>query len=188
MAANPAISIRDIAAFGRNLGNLHRNVPYNLNAVQDTIGLLQELQALIDVDISRNPVHDTGRLLTQTGHQELETLAAKCDLLYKTIMLLFQKAAERTKPSKENTNATNLKDELLRDSVPDPSSLKSLGMLLRSSKQQDWLKPRLDRCLEQLESVEWGLLILLTMAKLSGLRTRYGLLLVYICTPGVIFY
>ncbi|ROW01264.1 hypothetical protein VMCG_05958 [Cytospora schulzeri] len=189
MATIPGISVRDIAAFGQNLANLVRTttnpLDLDLRIIDSTTGPLHELQGLIQVDDPTALGHPTCKL-SQRGLQEVKTLAAKCDLLYKTIMLLLQKAADRDEISEESPSAANLKDEVLKGPVPDPSSLDSIGILrklYRRDENREWVGLRIGRCEAQLEWVGMSLLVLLNMIKLAGIQTRHEVLLL---SPRVI--
>ena len=190
MAANSGNSIQATVAFGQKLALLLQTcvdlslawkvkLKPILADISTTSSVLQELGGLVDMNQLTVSGKPAAEVLTKSGLREIETLAVKCDLLYKIIMLLLQKAADRDEESstKDNKEIESLGAKLLNDSVPDPSSLLSLGIVRKCFDRRHWLNIRFDRCNEQLRWVKQGLFIMLHIVKLARLQLRYVILL-----------
>lgn len=188
MATDPRKSFQEAVAFGQKLEMLLQtwvdlslgwgsNLRPILSDISTTCSVIQQLQNLVYIDQVAVQGQPAAEILTKTGHQELETLAIKCNLLYKIVMLLLQRAADKTKePStNENVEGESLKSKLLMGSIPDPSALRSLGILRKCDDQEHWLDLRLDRCKEQLRWVKQALFIILHVVKLARLEAMYVL-------------
>lgn len=147
--------------------------------IEATSGTLRQLQDLLDADEAVGFERNTKPAVTSSYLDEIESLAVKCGLIYKSIILITQKAGVREK-SKDSGNSQvssleNLKTELLTGSIPDPGSIKSIKVVRIPSKydQQEWLEPRIERCQEQLQWIRTGLLIHLHILKLAQLQNGY---------------
>ncbi|KUI69376.1 hypothetical protein VM1G_05433 [Cytospora mali] len=188
MADTPGISVREIVAFGQKVANLFqtwsslarrgKNETYEiLHIINATANALHQIQDSVDGDGSAVYGQPVVKILTQAGHEEVEALAIKCDLLYKTTMLLIQKAADREtekEPSlKRDHNAETLQAELLTGPVLDPTSLKALKLAPKCRDQDSWLEPRFERCQEQLRWIHMRLIAILHMVKLARLQFTY---------------
>ncbi|KAL2287174.1 hypothetical protein FJTKL_06169 [Diaporthe vaccinii] len=143
--------------------------------IEATSGTLRQLQDLIGNDEAIGFERNTKPAVTSSYLDEIETLAVKCGLIYKSIMLITQKAGVREKSRDGGSQASsleNLKTELLTGPIPDPGSVKSIKVVRIPSKfdQQEWLEPRIARCQEQLQWIRTGLLIHLHILKLAQLQ------------------
>ncbi|CAN8097800.1 unnamed protein product [Discula destructiva] len=93
------------ASYGRDLASLlhtwhelaktsnHTLEPL-LYSIETTASALNQLHVIIDND-SLSPI----KTFTPAGHQEIETLSIKSNLIFKALILLFQKAVDRRKES-----------------------------------------------------------------------------------------
>ncbi|KUI53606.1 hypothetical protein VP1G_00984 [Cytospora mali] len=185
MADTPGSPVRETVAFGQKVANLFQawcslakrgeiETYKILHIINATANALQQIQDSVDGNESAVHGQPVLKVLTQAGHEEFETLAVKCDLLYKTTMLLIQKAAERdTKKEqslKRDHNIENLQAELLTGPILDPCSLKALKLAPRCKDQDSWLEPRFERCQEQLRWIHMRLTAILHMVKLARLQ------------------
>lgn len=183
-------SIRATVALGQKLASLlqtlielnpssqedFKSVHYDIEA---TSGTLRELQDLLSAEEAIGLERNTKPAVTSLYLEEIETLAVKCGLIYKSIILITQKAGVREKSKGGNSEVSsleNLKTELLTGPIPDPGSIKAIKVVRIPSKydQQEWLEPRIDRCQEQLQWIRTGLLIHLHIFKLAQLQNRYS--------------
>lgn len=183
-------SIQATAALGQKLASLlqtlielnpgsqsdFKDIHYNIDA---TSGTLRQLQDLLGLDEAIGFERNTKPSVTPLYLDEIETLAVKCGLIYKSILLITQKAGVRERP-KEGSNCQllslwNLKNELLTGPIPDPGSIKSIKVVRVPSRldQQQWLEPRIESCQEQLQWIRTGLLIHLHIFKLAQLQNGY---------------
>lgn len=145
--------------------------------IESTSGTLRQIQDMMGLDEVIGFERNTKPSVTPLYLDEIETLAVKCGLIYKSIMLIAQKAGVRGKSKEDNAKVSsleNLKSELLTGSLPDPGSIKSVKVVRIPSSfdQQEWLQPRFERCEDQLQWIRTGLLIYLHIFKLSQLQNR----------------
>lgn len=143
--------------------------------VESTSATLRQLQDLMSLDEVIGFERNTKPSVTPLYLDEIETLAVKCGLLYKSIVFIVQKAGVLENLRKDNVKVCgleNLRSELLTGSLLDPGSIKSVKLLRIPSRydQKEWLEPRFERCQEQLKWVRTGLLIYLHIFKLSQLQ------------------
>lgn len=152
--------------------------------IEASTSALQHLQALIDKD--KTAAEGVKKIFTAAGLEEIEGLATKCDLLFKAIILLVQKASERkttadsddddddSKEKPDEKSKTDYKAELLTGPVPDPASMKTFGLCARLDRSKwSWLDDRITHCQEQLRYVRKGLFLHLQVARLSQSQGRY---------------
>ncbi|KAL1881251.1 hypothetical protein Daus18300_001103 [Diaporthe australafricana] len=176
-------SVQAAVAFGQKLADLLQTiVELNLSdAVQTSLksvlhdvlitsGTLRQLQDLM-VDEAVGPGQIARPAVTSACLNDVEKLAVKCDLIYKTVMLISQKAVARDKSKGDDSELPSLEDlknELLIGPIPDPSSVKSIRLVGTSGfgDQREWVENRLDRCQEQLQWIGMGLLVHLHIFKL----------------------
>lgn len=147
--------------------------------IEATSGTLRQLQELMSLDEAVGFEQKTQLSVTSSYLDEIENLAVKCGLIYKSIILITQKAGAREKSKEDSTQISsleNLKTELLTGSIPDPGSIKSIRVVRIPSKfdQEEWLEPRIERCQEQLQWISTGLLIHLHIFKLAQLQNGYS--------------
>lgn len=147
--------------------------------VEATSGTLRQLEDLMSLDEAIRFERNTKPAVTSLYLDEIETLAVRCGLIYKSIILITQKAGVRGSSkdgSDEASSIENLKNELLTGPIPDPGSIKSIKLVRVPAKyeQKEWLEPRFDRCQEQLQWIRTGLLIHLHIFKLAQLQNGYG--------------
>lgn len=182
-------SIQATAALGQKLASLLQMlIELNPSSQKDfkdmhfdieaTSGTLRQLQDLIGNDEAIGFERNTKPAVTSSYLDEIETLAVKCGLIYKSIILITQKAGVREKSRDGGSQASsleNLKTELLTGPIPDPGSVKSIKVVRIPSRfdQQEWLEPRIARCQEQLQWIRTGLLIHLHILKLAQLQNGY---------------
>lgn len=119
---------------------------------------------------------DGDRIFTLASLEDIESLATKCNLIHRAVILLFQKAAE-TEASQSTADkdtqtlpedgTTDLKTEIFIRPVPDLSSMKIVGLIskLRSQRREGWLYQRLEHCADQLLWIHRGLLVHLQIAR-----------------------
>lgn len=121
---------------------------------------------------------DSAAVFTAAGRREVETLAVKCNLIFKAVILLVERAAERARKEDEEDHENGGegeeedKKELLSGSVPSLTSTKTLGLILRLSWQWDWLENRITPCQVQLQWARSGLLLHLQMGRLTALANQ----------------
>lgn len=152
-----------------------KDIHYNIDA---TSGTLRQLHDLMGLDEAIGFERNTKPSVTPMYLEEIESLAVKCGLIYKSILLITQKAGVREKPKEGDDQVTsleNLRNELLSGPIPDPSSIKSIQVVRVPSRfdQQQWLKPRIVSCQDQLQWIRTGLLIHLHIFKLAQLQNGY---------------
>lgn len=150
-----------------------------LLASQACTSVLESFQDMLAQDDSA-PKHGD-RTFTPAALEEIESLAIKCDLVYRAVILLLQKGAD-TAGTRNSESATDhhdnksplddkqdYKTNLLSRPLPDLSSLKTLGLIskLKNHDQagRDWLTKALDHCAEQLFWIHQRLLTHLQVAK-----------------------
>lgn len=184
-------SIKATVALGHKLASLLQTLielnPYSQSDWKDmyydieaTSGTLQELQGLMGADFLKaiGSEQHTRTAVTPEYVNEIENLAVKCGLIYKSIILVAQKSGF-TGGSKssiaEVRNLENLKEELLTGPIPDLSSIKSIKLVRKPSRfdNQEWFEPRIERCQDQLQWIRTGLLIHLHIYKLAQLQNGY---------------
>lgn len=73
--------------------------------IEASTSALRQLQAILD-DEKRSET----KVFTPAGRQEIETLSVKCNLIFKAVVLLVQKAADRKKESAENEGESEDED------------------------------------------------------------------------------
>lgn len=184
------LAVQAAVAFGQKLADLLQTiVELNLSAavqtslktvLQDvlvTSGTLRQLQDLM-VDESVGPGQIARPTVTSACLDDVEKLAVKCELIYKTIMLISSKAVARDKSKDDDSELSgleNLKNELLIGPIPDPSSIKSIRLVGTSGfgNQREWVEERIDRCQEQLKWIGMGLLVHLHIFKLVKQQLGY---------------
>lgn len=152
-----------------------KDIHYNIDA---TSGTLRQLQDLLGLDEAIGFERNTKPSVTPLYLDEIESLAVKCGLIYKSILLITQKAGERERPKEGDAQVTsleNLRNELLTGPIPDPGSIKFIKVVRVPSKfdNQRWLEPRIESCQEQLQWIRTGLLIHLHIFKLAQLQNGY---------------
>ncbi|KAK2597887.1 hypothetical protein N8I77_012642 [Diaporthe amygdali] len=179
-------SVQATVAFGQKLANLlqtlvelnpRRGVDLEevMHDILGTSGTLRQIQDLMGLDEAMGFGQTPQPTVTSAYLNEIETLAVKCDLIYKTIMLIAQKAVARDKAKKDDAelpNLENLKSELLVSPIPDPGSIKSIRLfaIVGSDDQERWIDSRIERCQEQLQWIRMGLLVHLHILKLAQLQ------------------
>lgn len=182
-------SVQATVAFGQKLANLlqtlvelnpRRGVDLEevMHDILGTSGTLRQIQDLMGLDEAMGFGQTPQPTVTSAYLNEIETLAVKCDLIYKTIMLIAQKAVARDKAKKDDAelpNLENLKSELLVSPIPDPGSIKSIRLfaIVGSDDQERWIDSRIERCQEQLQWIRMGLLVHLHILKLAQLQIGY---------------
>ncbi|KAJ6438063.1 ATP-dependent DNA helicase PIF1 [Purpureocillium lavendulum] len=145
-----------------------RDVVFEVNA---TAGALRQLNAIIDDDCAISDEKRSMRVFKDSGLQEVEKLAARCETVYKTIIRLVLKAS-----SSPETIVHNAKESFAHP-VLDISSLKPMSIFRRL--RWPWLSPQINRCQGQLRWLKFSLLITLQLADLASQQVRLGLLLLY---------
>ena len=160
-----------------------KDIHYDIEA---TSGTLRQLEDLMSLDEAIRFERNTKPAVTSLYLDEIETLAGRCGLIYKSIILITQKAGVRGSSKEGNDEASsieNLKNELLTGPIPDPGSIKSIKLVRVPAKyeQQQWLKPRFGRCQEQLQWIRTGLLVHLHIFKLAQLQDGYGSVAIVSC-------
>lgn len=185
-------SIQATAALGQKLAGLlqtlvelnpssHsdlKDVHYDVEATSGTLRQILDMYAL-GLDESLGFERDTKSVVTSAYLEEIEKLAVKCGLIYKSIILVTQKAGARGSSKEDDDKASsveNLKDELLSGPIPDPGSIKWVKLVKIPTvyDQRQWLGPRFERLQEQLQWIRTGLLIHLHIFKLALLQNGYA--------------
>lgn len=137
-------------------------------------------------------------IFTSAGHQEIKTLTIKGNLIFKAVIILFQKATERKDPNsgdgdrkvsscfdaKSKEPSEKIRDDeksqpdenlgLLVGPVPSLTSIKTFGLIGRLHGQWQWLSKRLGHCQTQLEWVRKGLQLYVQMGRVAFLANQYG--------------
>ncbi|KAI3394093.1 hypothetical protein diail_3217 [Diaporthe ilicicola] len=185
----PGSSLQDIAAFGQKLADLlqttvelnpsaadRANLKDVMYGILVTSGTLRQLHVLTHLDEAVGFGQIAKPTITPAYLDDIKSLAVKCDLIYKTIMLIAQKAAARDKSKDgddEDLGLENLKHELLTSPIPDPASIKSIRLVgeCGSGSQRFWVAERMERCDEQLQWIRMGLLVHLHIIKLAQQQT-----------------
>lgn len=152
-----------------------KDVYYDIEATSGTLRQLHAMGLAGNIRLERN----TEPAVTSAYLHEIENLAVKCGLIYKSIILVAQKAGNRERSNKdndENLSLENLSNELLTGSIPDPGLIKSIKLIRIPEKyhQREWLEPRFERLQEQLQWIRTGLLIHLHIFKLAQLQNGYS--------------
>lgn len=139
--------------------------------IEATTSTLSQLHAILEQDrVSHSKV------FTSAGHQDIEALSLKCNIIFKAVILLVQKAADRNKESPDDQenkryekglDSAEETSNLLTGEVPSLTSTKTLGLIGRVSGQWWWLENRIDHCHMQLRWVKTGLLLHQQMARLT---------------------
>lgn len=183
--AEPNTSVEAALAFGVRLDNLLLlwlgMAPKLKNVFVDTLGTSQTCttalrslrEILAEDDLASK---DGDRIFTRAALEDIESLAIKCDLIYRAVLLLFQKGAEdqKSEPATGHNNNESPQDEkpdyrtdLLTRPMPDLSSLKTLGLVskLRGHGWTGWLAKALNHCADQLFWIQQRLLVHLQVAK-----------------------
>lgn len=183
--AEPITSVRAALAFGERLDILLLLWQGMSSKLREVMGemlsisllcttTLRDLQEILTEDEIASPHGD--RIFTLAGLDDIESLATKCNLVYRAVVLLIQKAAEiqnsqsatdRDGQDLPEDRKTDYKTEFLMRPVPDLSSTKTVGLIskLRNQRLGGWLYKRLLFCADQLFWVQHGLLMHLQIAK-----------------------
>lgn len=139
---------------------------------------LRALKALLDGDEIASP--DSDRIFTRAGLEDIDSLALKCQLIYRAAILTIQKAADRKKSNvpADNNERDSTEDEKTTSEVgslvgplPNLSSRRTLRLfpMLRDQSWEDWLDKRLEVCTGQLFWIASRLLVHLQIGKLAEL-------------------
>ncbi|PSR99113.1 hypothetical protein BD289DRAFT_424611 [Coniella lustricola] len=175
----------------------HEFFDLTFSTIQSTNSTLEQLEGLLLVaPSSQEGVATPSPVFTTAGQETIESLSQKCNIIMKAIILLLQKVPEDKKSedvekpvdnASKQTNATKTDNanpkaqdnekkaadsnsSLLTGTVPDLSSIKTLGMLRNFSKRHRWLEARLFYCAEQLAWVNKSLVLHLQMGRLAQLQ------------------
>lgn len=73
------------------------------NDIEASVNALGQLKAFLDQEKT-----STAKIFTSAGHQDIEALTIKCNLIFKAIILIVQKASEKKIP--ETTDSNNVAD------------------------------------------------------------------------------
>lgn len=165
------------------LENSWGELVYDIHASISTLKCLQEF-----IDEDKVTSDGAFKVFTSAALDEVEALRLKCDLIFKAVILLIQKAVEDKKKKERNTHAKkkekqtpNVDDEsnLLIGPVPDLTSDKTLmgfhvWILEMDSKLGS--SEHIKHCKEQLCWVMKGLVLQLQIARLARIQqSRYEL-------------
>lgn len=154
-----------------------KDVHYDVETTSGTLRQILDMYALgLDEDFGLK--RDTKSVVTSAYLDDIEKLAVKCGLIYKSIILVTQKAGARGSSKEEDdkvSSVENLKNELLTGPIPDPGSFKWVKLVKIPTvyDQREWLEPRFERLQEQLQWIRTGLLIHLHVFKLALLQNGY---------------
>src|SRR3569833_734785 len=139
---------------------------FDVNATALT---LRQLQDVISADREGAKKNDSPGVFKDAGRVEINSLAVKCEQVYKIIILLVRKARELAMDKTAAVSTSIDPDEL--DSVAlDPSSIQTLSVSHDLSWL--WLRPRISRCQEQLRWLNMSHLFNLQLATLAGLQIK----------------
>lgn len=94
-------------AFGQQLAGLFQLWTDMLNDTDDqiihdieaSVNALRQLKIFLDQEKT-----STAKIFTSAGHQDIEALTIKCNLIFKAIILIFQKATEKKDPDTTDSN------------------------------------------------------------------------------------
>ncbi|KAJ6437275.1 low molecular weight phosphotyrosine protein phosphatase [Purpureocillium lavendulum] len=143
-----------------------RDIVFEVNA---TAAALRQLQTIVDADKAIPDAQRGSRVFTESGLHEVETLAVRCEKVYRTIIRLVLKASSSTTTNTSETDGRDAKPLGAREAL-DASSLKPMNLLRRL--RWPWLIPRINRCQEQLRWLKISLLVTLQLASLAQDRIR----------------
>ncbi|KAI8946998.1 hypothetical protein F4801DRAFT_30682 [Xylaria longipes] len=142
--------------------------------VDATAGALKQLHTILEsdkaaVEASKNsssssstkgnyPTPASTRVvLKEAEHQNIETLAVRCEEVYVAITVLVNKAAGLQ----------------AGDGVPGHNALAIAGLSLRRRLKWPWLRPRIARCQETLQGLKITLMLHLSIANLAQLQIAH---------------
>ncbi|KAK0623727.1 hypothetical protein B0T14DRAFT_495159 [Immersiella caudata] len=130
--------------------------------INGTASALRQLSELIESD--KLVASEQGRrpIFKDAGEAEIRGIALKLEKVYKTIVVLVQKATS-TKPATASLGS---------NVVIDPSAIKPFTSF--SKAKWPWLAPRVDRCQTQLRWLKISLLINLQIADLAQVHLQTG--------------
>ncbi|KAK4221806.1 hypothetical protein QBC38DRAFT_402718 [Podospora fimiseda] len=130
-----------------------REIVFDVNA---TASALRQLQDIIEIDKLAAKDQNRSTIFTDAGLNEIQSLAWKCEKIYKTIIVLVHKASGD--PMKAPT-----KDGINPDLLNKPLNI-------MNKLKWPWLEPRVARCHDQLRWLKVSLLLNLQIAHLAKLH------------------
>lgn len=131
-----------------------RDITFDINS---TASALRQLQDIIDEDKTGNDVRkSTPKVFKDEGRREIEVIAQKCGKVYRTIVLLVNKAG----------NIDSKKSVSTASSDVVPLKISSLTRMMK----WPWVEPHIKRCQEQLRWLKMSLLFNLQLASLARLQ------------------
>ncbi|KAK3378965.1 hypothetical protein B0T24DRAFT_694254 [Lasiosphaeria ovina] len=153
--------------------------------VNATASVLRQLQNVLD---SNQAIQGRPGAFKDAAVTEMHTLAQKCHLLFKTIIIVIEKSCETDKDNKnggdsasdsgsesasDDDDATSTEPkESIKERAADPfTGPSALKVNLLSKVNWRWLGKRADRCYEQLQWLKMTLLLHLQIANLGELHT-----------------
>ncbi|KAK3368388.1 hypothetical protein B0H63DRAFT_528757 [Podospora didyma] len=152
-ASQLATQIQTCAELTGKAGEELQYIGFEVMATASALRLLNEV---IEADKTAAEEH---RIFNNAGVASIKSLAADCEKLYSTIVVILRKACT-PKDSSHKVAGVNPNDGL----IPLRISI--------SQMRWSWLSPRVTRCWEQLRWLEVGLLIHLKIAHLAELHVK----------------
>lgn len=131
-----------------------RDITFEINS---TASALRQLQDILDDDKRGTGVGKLSpKVFKNEGRREIEAIAQKCGKVYRTIVLLVNKAA--------NLGPKNMVSTASSDVVQ--LKISSLTRMMK----WPWVEPHIKRCQEQLRWLKMSLLFNLQLASLARLQ------------------
>lgn len=87
--------------------------------IEGSTNALSQLKTFLDQDKA-----STAKIFTPAGHQDIEALTYKCNLVFKAVILLVQKATEKEIPDSEDSNNVDRETSVLGKIFRKPSEKK----------------------------------------------------------------
>ncbi|KAK4448964.1 hypothetical protein QBC34DRAFT_101207 [Podospora aff. communis PSN243] len=155
-----ATALQTYAEIASEADEALHDIIFDINA---TASALRQLSDLIESDKSAASEQGRPPIFKEAGEADIRSIALKLEKVYKTIVVLVQKATNSKTVNVISKNS---------DTVIDPSLIKPLASL--SKAKWPWLAPRVDRCHTQLRWLKISLLVNLQIAHLGQLHLKTG--------------
>ncbi|CAG8975348.1 hypothetical protein HYALB_00005678 [Hymenoscyphus albidus] len=138
-----------------------RDITFDINS---TASALKQLQDIIEHDKADDNLGEFGtRVFKDEGRREIEAIAHKCGKIYRTVVLLVNKASTSG----------------FKKVIPVASSeIVHLKVSSLTRMKWPWVEPHIKRCQEQLRWLKMSLLFNLQLASLARSQLRYVFLII----------
>ncbi|KAF4341491.1 hypothetical protein FBEOM_4536 [Fusarium beomiforme] len=159
-------NLGDVAQLGTDLAsklNLHsegcrksrRQLPNLISLINSTASTLGQLHDLIQ---------ENNKIFTEHCMQDLDSLAAKCRVLYVGVLTLV---ARKTQSVTGDKNAKTLSDEQINNLLACLAN-----MSVWRTKAWEWLEPRLKICRQELKQVKYELVLRYLLGSIARLQLQ----------------